>query len=1240
MDRNVVRFGLIAVVVLVLFAAFELYPPQETLKPGIDLAGGTSLIYEIDTTGLEGGEMDNLAQKLSPILLKRIDPGNVQNIIMRPQGDTRLEIQVPLASADTQARRRAYDEAISNISKDNVNLATIKRTLAKEPGERDKVFAEMAGDSNDRKEILAGLAAAYDARKTAQAKRDALKSSLDTIASAVGKAGVNAESLAGAANLDPNAQAKQIETLVADANSAISKKQLSSQIEQYIQDYKQWAQVVNEMTTPQTGINAMYKQAELKLGNFNLSVEAIVEVLEMPEKSVKRTEMLEQFKATFPSRAEKIDKLTAVFKNYRSVRGRIDGPEDVKRMLKGAGVLEFRILPKLDDGRTNKEEMAGYAESLKTKGPKLSSDSKFVWLLIENPEDGAWQANERNQIITGSFADKYYVLASNQKGECLTRNTGKKPWKLQKAGTTSDQLGKRAIAFGFDEVGASLFYDVTRNNLQRPLCIILDGVAISSPNIRSAIRSSGVIEGDFTQTEQMDMVDKLNAGSLPARLIDPPVSEKTIGPSLGADNRDEGIKAGYLSLLAVAVFLIVYYRIAGLIAAISLALNIFFVLAVMALTRATFTMAGIAGIVLTIGMSDDANILIFERIREELDKGAGLRTAVSNGYNRAVVTILDSNLTTFIPMVILYMVASEEIRGFAITTMLGIVSCMFTAVFVSRIIFHLMLNNGVIIDKLTMLRVIKVPNINWMGMRPVLLTISVIFMTASVFVFVNRDDTKNSKYDIEFTGGTSLQINLKADSPLERADVEKMIREKGEEMGNKPIAAARVYSVGDKEANLQYEITTTETNKTTAAVVFKAGQSQTVQGVTDAINTVQETLRGRLTNLAVSQDSADPQKFVITTSQTNTPIVSRILNKAFGEVASIVPPTVDEIVSRAVKEAFANKLEMLDNLHPQIVSTGKIDDAMVDSYPELANFLGGIKIEFTVDKACTTAQMKQRFDDIRFKPDMEDIVWYEYLLANGQAASTVAGQAETAKDEPSTKFVYYSAEPEAGFRQFSDDEWAQFVNNETKKITEAASLQSSLPRVTQVAPSIGQEAKARAMVATVLSLIAMCIYVWLRFGTLRFGIASLVPLFHDIVVTIGVVVGCTYVADTSWGQKMLIGDFKIDLAMIAAFLTIIGYSMNDTIVVFDRIRENKGRLATITPKIINDSINQTLSRTIITSFTTFFAVLILYVWGSNATRGFSFALMFGIFIGTYSSIAIAAPVLLLWKKKSMTESNK
>ena len=391
-------------------------------------------------------------------------------------------------------------------------------------------------------------------------------------------------------------------------------------------------------------------------------------------------------------------------------------------------------------------------------------------------------------------------------------------------------------------------------------------------------------------------------------------------------------------------------------------------------------------------------------------------------------------------------------------------------------------------------------------------------------------------------------------------------------------------------------------------------------------------MRGRLTNLVVTQDSANPLKFVITTNQTNTPIVSRILNNTFGEIAVVGEPVVDEIVTRAVKDAFAGKLELLENLQPEIVSIQKVDNAMVDSYPELSELLGGVRIEFAVQKAVTIDQMNQRLNDLRFKPDTQQIAWYQYRLTGPNL------EAET--DKPFTKFVYYSIEPEAGFRQFSEDEWTQFVNNETKKLTQAASLQSSLPRVTQIAPSIGQEAKTRAIVATVLSLIAICIYVWFRFGTLRYGLAAIIPLAHDVGIVLGAVVTCTYLANTNIGQKLLIGDFKIDLAMIAAFLTIIGYSINDTIVVFDRIRENRGKLSTLTPQIINDSINQTLSRTILTSFTTFLAVLVMYLWGGPGMRGFSFAMLLGIFFGTYSSIAIAAPILILGKKSKAVINKK
>ncbi len=178
------------------------------------------------------------------------------------------------------------------------------------------------------------------------------------------------------------------------------------------------------------------------------------------------------------------------------------------------------------------------------------------------------------------------------------------------------------------------------------------------------------------------------------------------------------------------------------------------------------------------------------------------------------------------------------------------------------------------------------------------------------------------------------------------------------------------------------------------------------------------------------------------------------------------------------------------------------------------------------------------------------------------------------------------------------------------------------------------------MIAIFLSLFAIVTYIWIRFGNVRYGIAAIVALIHDVCITLGAVTACTYLAGTPLGEKLLIGDFKINLAMIAAFLTIIGYSLNDTIVVFDRIRENR-RKDRPTPQIINNSINQTLSRTILTSFTTFIVVLIMYIFGGPALRGFTFAIGFGIIIGTYSSIAIAAPILLprAEKKTKKTSNN-
>ena len=853
---------------------------------------------------------------------------------------------------------------------------------------------------------------------------------------------------------------------------------------------------------------------------------------------------------------------------------------------------------------------------------------KYIWAEIENIADFGVKG-----AITEQFGEKYYVLASNQANECMLRDRTK-PWKLRKAGPTVDERGRRAISFDLDDAGSPMFFRITRDNKGRPLCILLDGVAFSAPNIEQAIRGSGRITGDYKQAAQEDMINKLNAGSFPARLSDVPISEKSIGSTIGADNRNKGIKAGLYGLAAVAGFMIIYYLLAGSIADVALFMNILFVLGMMAMLRATFTLPGIAGLILTIGMSVDANVLIFERIREEQDRGSSLRTAIANGYQRAFRTIFDANITTFFVALILRMVASEEIKGFAIVLMLGIASSMFTALFVTRVIFDLLLNARILRNRLVMLRLLRKPNINWMALRPVFFTLSLLLIAAGLFVFFTRDEAANSKYDIEFTGGTSAQITLKkTEAPnYNRGLIEEMIRDKGAELGSDALNVAKVYTVGDpivdkdKTYYPEYEITTTATNTTTATVTF----NETVkddESVTTAIEGAMESVGGRLYNLEVSKQ--DDKTFAVSTSQVNKALVSKVLTAAFGEKATFSPPVVNQVVSDAISKAFDGLLSKREDLGVSVVSTEKIADDTV----ELADYLGGVKIVVDLAQETTAKEIKDRLREIKYKADAGDIEWYGYDILS-------ADLAELNDDDAVQRFVYVSVHPEAGSRELDEDQWGRFVDNETVKIKRAGSMEATLARITQIDPSIGSEAKTRALIAIALSLIVIVAYIWIRFGTARYGFAAIAALVHDVCITLGAVTVCTYLAGKPIGDALLLGDFKIDLQMIAAFLTIIGYSLNDTIVVFDRIRENRGKLATVNPQIITNSINQTLSRTLLTSFTTFSVVFVMYIWGGTGLRGFTFAMLVGIIVGTYSSIAIAAPILLLGAKKQSAKLKK
>jgi len=1214
MVKNLV-WKFVLIIVLVVVAGWTLYPPTKTLKPGIDLAGGTSLIYEIDTHGLGEAETAKLAERMIYVLRRRIDPSNILNLVWRPQGNTRFEIQMPLASVEARQKRQYYEKALDELLAENVSRAVIMRSLKKPAEDRTKDFEEFAKNSPERLTILNELAKIYDEYKELQNKRDTLYAELQTRENAMSSAAIDLDQvklrIGDWLKLNGQQLTESLKQFLGSENNL-------ELLTKYVETYAQWSKVVEQLTDPETSRHIQYKNALKTIDKLNLTTDQIDACLETPPKSPSRKEAVEKLKTDFPDRASKIDNLAAAFDQYHPFRGRLDDPKDLQRMLKGTGILEFRILPTVGHPEVNADEMSGYVEALKERGPKYASDNKYVWCEIENINE--WK---RSDVFLAPFGNKSYVLASNKENETLLHGIDQKAWKLEGARPSQDEMGRRAIGFRLDEKGGRLFANVTGKNLDRPLCILLDGTAISAPTIQSRIRREGIITGTFTQTQQDDMINKLNAGSLPARLVEQPISVRTIGPSIGADNRDKGIRSGFIGLMGVILCMAIYYTLGGAIADVALLMNLLFTLAIMALLRATFTLPGIAGTILTIGMSVDANVLIFERIREEQMKGSSLRVAIKNGYEKAFSAIFDSNLTTIITAAILYWVGSEDIKGFALVLMLGLASSLFTALTVTRAIFELLLNKRIIKDHLVMLHLIRKPNINWMGLRPVFFTLSAVLTIGGVIVFLTRDNTKNNKYDIEFTGGTSVQINLKDDASLTRENVEDSIHKVGADEGSRGLATATVYSVGT--SGKQYEITTTETNKTKASVTFPGRTDlpgQTIETLTLAIKETAKQRGGGLNNLVITpHPDTIGTEFTITTSQLNTFLVGDILRTAFPD-ANVPEPKVDEIVNNAILTAFANELKIQQNLQPKFASQEKITEQLVESYPELIDFLGGVKIACEIERPATVEEINQRINDLRFKPDTRNLYWYSYKILNPDLAPIEPNQ-------PVKSFVYVSVHPEAAFRQLTEDEWTRFVENESTKVLTAAKLETSLPRVTQIDPSVGQEAKTKALVAIVLSLIAMLIYIWVRFGDLRFGFGAVITLFHDTCVTVGMVSACTYIAATTIGQKLLIGDFKIDLAMIAAFLTLLGYSINDTIVVYDRIRENRRKGTILTPQIINNSINETLSRTLLTGTTTLLVLLVMYIFGGKGLRGFNFAMLFGIVEGTYSSIAISAPVLLL-----------
>ena len=349
----------------------------------------------------------------------------------------------------------------------------------------------------------------------------------------------------------------------------------------------------------------------------------------------------------------------------------IDDPERVKDVIKNTAFLEFR----LTKGGTGPYD---------TRQAAASAISPSETASLEVKEEELRDA-EKNII-----GHQYWVLESNR---VLTGRN------LKRADITTDDFGQPAVAFNFDAEGARRFGEITEANIGRGLAIVLDDKVISAPTIESRITDRGIIRGRFTQQEVTDMVTVLRSGALPASITY--LEERTVGPSLGADSVTKGRSAGLFGGMLVILAILIVYRLSGINAVTALTLNIVLVFGALSMFEATLTLPGIAGIVLTIGMAVDANVLVFERIREELRAGRTVKSAIQAGFSKAFSSVFDANLTTMIAAIFLFTFGTGPIRGFAVTLSVGIVASFFTAIFVSRWIFDLYTQRRQRVEKLS-----------------------------------------------------------------------------------------------------------------------------------------------------------------------------------------------------------------------------------------------------------------------------------------------------------------------------------------------------------------------------------------------------------------------------------------------------------------------------------------------------------------------------------------------------------
>ena len=1191
-----IRFGLLAILLAVAAVALLTRP----IRKGMDLEGGHSLIFKVDTAG----DRAVLAQVIST-LQERVDPQGIKNLSWRPAGNDRLEVRMPVGSEQARTFKAEYLKALESLGEYNVDPATIRAIMNADAERRNVLIHEKVGMQTERGKMLLEAASLYD-REMAEMKR--IEAPLKALQ----------EQLAALRAKGPEARA-QVDEVV---------------------------QKIDELRGNYDELRGQYGDKLAAIRERNLNTREVSNILglyvsrtagegmkpaDVDERSKLFGERLKDFKERYPLVADQIDALVAKYKQWADVRGRLDDPDDLIRLIRRAGVLEFRIVPLL--GRTIKpEEAQSYIDQLVRSGPQPGHDrrDRFQWFATRD-------ANVPG--VTHTVGGQMYVLLSDEPGSRMLRGKGDKPWDLSRAQPWTDEKGFPEVQFEFKSNGKAIFADLTGSHVGEPMAILLDDEVYSAPNIQSQILGSGVITGRFTQAEVNELCLTLNAGALRAKVNPDPVAVHSVGPTLGAANIIRGERAAYIGLLVVAVFMAVYYLFGGIVADFALALNLFLTLAAMAAFDVVLTLPGIAGLILTCGMAVDANVLIFERLREEQAKAQSLKSAIRAAYERAFSAILDSNVTTIITCIVLAWVGSQEIRGFGITLAIGLAISMFTALLVTRWILDLGANHNLLGNKLPMLRLIGVPKVNWFAKSHTFWVVSGVMLVTGAVALVSQG---RSLLGIEFRQGSRAVVRLSDDAVIDGklpndSRVETLLKEKAAAMGPQYAELAG--------QNVQIN----ELRSDDRVADFVATYDAKVNGGNEdgVVNRPEWDAKGRKAAAFELLDSNRDGKLAAAELNKTLPQPRYQITSSEHNLA-----TVTQVIEQSLRDALPTQRSLANKF--QVLADAPVPDLDLTIGPEgyhevtdadftrptaggafrevLQDNVGAAMIVFKLtdgQESLSVAELQQRLRTTRLQPGREELsVVHTEVLPLKQAPDS----------DKYTEFAVLERTTDLPTGEHRAEAFRKFAADELSLLTDSLTNSKSLESLTVIDPTQSKDASTRAIFAIVVSWIAMIAYLWIRFGRFIWGFAAVVCLIHDSLVVLGCVAFSTWVSQTGLGKALMIDPFKIDLAMVAAVLTIIGYSVNDTIVIFDRIRENRGKLGYVTPENINNSVNQTLSRTILTAGTVFLVCAVMYIFGGDGIHGFNFAMLIGVIVGCYSTVAIAAPLLLAFKRSALRKA--